>query len=140
MARISANEFAEKWQRRMKNAVEDMRQGIQRVNEAPTAKAAAKADKMLAKITEAVQSGVWSERLRKVGLEDWRQAILSKGLQRVASGVDGATDKVQDFAQQLLQHIDAGLNQIRQMPDMTIEDSVNRAAAWIRHMSKFKKK
>lgn len=140
MARVSANEFAEKWQRRMKNAVEDMRQGIQRVNEAPTAKAAAKADKMLAKITEAVQSGVWSERLRKVGLEDWRQAILSKGLQRVASGVDGATDKVQDFAQQLLQHIDAGLNQIRQMPDMTIEDSVNRAAAWIRHMSKFKKK
>ncbi len=140
MARVSANEFAEKWQRRMKNAVEDMRQGIQRVNEAPTAKAAAKADKMLAKITEAVQSGVWSERLRKVGLEDWRQAILSKGLQRVASGVDGATDKVQDFAQQLLQHIDAGLNQIRQMPDMTIEDSVNRAAAWIRHMSKFKKR
>lgn len=140
MARVSPNEFAEKWQRRMKNAVEDMRQGIQRVNEAPTAKAAAKADKMLAKITEAVQSGVWSERLRKVGLEDWRQAILNKGLQRVASGVDGATDKVQDFAQQLLQHIDAGLNQIRQMPDMTIEDSVNRAAAWIRHMSKFKKK
>jgi len=66
--------------------------------------------------------------------------MVEKGIPRIPGGIDAAADKVRDFASQLLPYIDSGLGKIRSMPDMTIEDAVNRAATWIRYMSAFKKK
>jgi len=140
MARVTPEEFVEKHNRRLKQAVEDIRAGVNRVTVAPTQLAARKADKMLAKLTERIKDGTWAARLQKVTLEEWRQKMVDKGLPRIPGGIDAAADKVRDFASQLLPYIDAGLAKIRSMPDMTVEDAVNRAATWIRYMASFKKK
>lgn len=140
MAKLTPQEFREKQARRLKGAIEDIRAGIERVSTAPTAQAAAKQEKMVANLTQAVQSGKWAARLKKVTLEDWKAATATKGLPRIASGIDGAAAKVEDFAAQLLSYEDQVLAQIKAMPDLTLEDSINRATTWIRQMSKFSKK
>lgn len=138
--KVTAEEYAEKHARRLKASVEDIRRGVERVTEAPTAKAAAKQDKMLANLTRAVQDGKWAAGLRRVTVEEWKTKTINKGLPRIAAGVDEAHDKVVSFATDLLAHEDGVLRKIETMPDLTLEDSINRASTWIREMSKFKRK
>lgn len=137
MARVTASEFQEKHARRLKGAVEDIRKGVERITVNPCEQAAAKKDKMVAKLTEAVNSGKWSRNLRKVTLDDWKTKMIDKGIPRISGGIDGAKDKVTAFAAELLPHVDAGVEKIKKMSDLTIEDSIARAGAFIRHMSKF---
>jgi len=140
MAKLSPEQFAEKHNRRTKAALDDMRAGIERVTESPTAKAAAKQEKMKARLLAAIESGKWANGLKRVSLEEWKEKMVNIGVGRVASGLDANKKKVEEFAAQLLPHIDAGLKEIEKLPDVTLEDSINRMTTFIRHMSKFKRK
>ena len=140
MAKLTPKEFQEKHARRLKGAVEDMRRGVENVTEAPTAKAAAKADKMRANILASIDNGKWAKGLTRVSLEEWKRKTIDKGINRVASGIDGAADKVEAFASELLPHIDAAQTKIKKMPDVTLEDNINRMTEFIRDMAKFKRK
>lgn len=137
MAKLNAKEVTEKHARRLKGAIEDMRIGIEKVSVAPTAQAAAKQDKMKAKINAAIDSGKWANGLRAVSLEEWKGKITSKGLPRIASGIDGATAKVEKFYSQLLPHIDRTVADVKRLPDLTLEDSINRMSTFVRGMAKF---
>ena len=137
--RITPEEAQEKHARRLKAATEDIRRGIDRVTESPTAKAAAKADKMLQKVSESVQSGKWAAGLRRVSLEEWKEQTRDKGVNRIAAGIDASADKVTSFFTDLFGYQDKGLAEIARMPDMTLEDSISRATAWMRYMSKFRR-
>ena len=140
MSKLTPQEFQEKHARRLKGAIQDIQAGVQRVSTAPTAQAAKKADKMLANVSKAVQSGKWASRLNKVTLQDWQQATVNKGTPRIAAGIDGAAAKVVDFATQLLPYQDALASKVNALPDLTLEDSINRATTWIRGMAQFTKK
>ena len=137
MAKMSAAETAEKWGRNTKGATEEMRRGVQRVTEAPGQKAAAKADKMRAGIVNAIDSGKWAENVGAVPLSEWKEKMLTKGVGRVSAGVDAANGKVVDFHNQLSDHQDRLSSQISNMPDLTLEDGINRMVAQVRGMSEF---
>jgi hypothetical protein len=122
----------------MKASLPDIQKGIERVTESPTAKAAKKKDKMLAGITEAVNNGKWERGLQRVTLEEWKEKTISKGLGRIAAGVDAAGQKVEDFAAKLNTFQDSLKGTVDKMPDMTQEDRINKAVAWMRGMAKFK--
>jgi len=139
MARVTAEEYQEKHARRLKGAISDITRGVERVTTNPCELAAAKSDKMLAKLSEAVQSGKWAANLKKVSLDDWKTKMVNKGIPRISGGIDGAKDKVVAFAKDLLPHVDAGVAKTKKLPDLTIDDSINRAATFIRHMAEFKK-
>jgi len=139
MAKLTPAEFTEKHARRLKASVEDMRRGIDRVTESPTEKAAAKQDKMLTNLTSAVSSGKWAAGLKRVSLEEWKRKARDIGVNRVAAGIDGAKEKVQAFAEVLLPHIDRGQDKIKAMPDVTLDDNINRMTSFIRHMSELKR-
>ena len=139
MAKLTANEFQEKHARRLKAAVEDVRKGIDRVTESPTEKAAAKQDKMLTNLTAAVTSGKWAAGLKRVTLEDWKRQTRDVGVNRIAAGIDAAKSKVIAFAEELLPHIDRGREKIKAMPDVTLDDNINRMVAFTRHMSDLKR-
>ena len=140
MARLTPDEFAEKQARRLKAAVEDMRLGIEKVTEAPTVKAAAKQEKMKARLIQKIDDGTWANRLKSVSLDEWKRKTAEIGTARVAMGIDAARNKVKSFAEQLLPYQDSLKSQIDKMPDMTLEDSINRMTTWIRGMAKFRKK
>jgi len=139
MAKVNPEEYQEKHARRLKGAITDITRGVGRVTVNPCELAAAKSDKMLARLSEAVNSGKWAANLKKVSLEDWKKKMVEKGVPRISGGIDGAKDKVVNFAKVLLPHVDAGVDKIKKLPDLTIDDSINRAATFIRHMAEMKR-
>ena len=138
MARVNAQQYAEKWARRMKGATEDMRIGVEQVSVAPGVQAAKKADKMLAGIQRAISDGTWQRAVSAVSLEDWKDAYLTKGIQRVAAGVDGAMNKQVQMATKLLAAVDAAVAKVNQMPDATLDDRINKSAEYMRTMANAK--
>ena len=134
------NDVAQKWARNLGNAVQDIQRGVQSVTDSPMEKAAAKKDKMLQRLTEAVQSGKWEEGLRRVSLQEWKEAFIKKGIPRIAQGAAASQQKMAEFMAELLPHIEQGRAQLQQMPDLTLEDSIARVTWWVRHMSQFKRK
>lgn len=139
MAKLSPQEFQEKHARRLKASVEDIRRGIDRVTENPMDKAAAKKDKMLQNITAAVNDGRWERGLKRVSLEMWKSKTRDVGVNRISAGIDAASAKVQAFAEELLTHIDAGQAKLKGMPDITLEDNINRMTSFVRHMANMKR-
>ena len=139
MARLTALEFQDKHNRRLKAAVEDVRKGIDRVTESPTEKAAAKQDKMLTNLTAAVSSGRWAAGLKRVSLDEWKKKARDVGVNRIAAGIDAAKDKVIDFANQILPYIDRAQSEIANMPDVTLDDNINRMNTFVRRMAQFKR-
>ena len=139
MAKLTAAQFQEKHARRLKAATEDVRAGIDRVTENPCEKAAAKKDKMLTNLTRSVQDGKWEAGLKRVSLEDWKKKARDIGVNRISAGIDGAKAKVVMFAEQLLPHIDRGTEKIKVMPDVTLDDNINRMTTFIRHMATMKR-
>ena len=139
MSRLTPEEAATKQATRLKGATEDIRRGIERVTSAPTAKAAAKQDKMKTNLNAAIDSGIWKKRLMAVSLEDWKRQAMDKGVNRIAAGIDGAHSKQVDFYGKLLPAVDAARTKVEAMPDISLEDNINRMTTYIREMSKFKK-
>jgi len=139
MSKYTADQVQSKWARRLKGATEDIRDGVASVTEAPGVAAAKKADKMKQNIVQAIESGKWQKRVSAVSLDEWKSKMLEKGLTRVASGVDGASGKMQQFYSELLPYQDKLKSEIAKLPDLTLEDSISRMTTWIRGMSKFKR-
>lgn len=138
MAKVTPVEFAEKWKRRMSQSTEDIRRGIDRVSEAPGVKAAAAADRMVQNLTESVTSGRWGRKVSEVSLADWKNAAKEKGLARVATGAAQAEAKMARIAAELLPAVDAAAAEANALPKGTIDDSINRAATFMRRMREFK--
>jgi hypothetical protein len=138
MALPNATQMAANWANGMAQAGEKIRAGVQAVTEAPTAKAARRTDAMLAGLQRAIASGKVAAGLNAVSLEDWKSATLNKGIGRVAAGAAAAKPKVQNFAQQFLPHLEAGLRELDSMPRGDIETNIARATAMMRHNAKFR--
>ncbi len=138
MARKSPGASAEKWGRNTKTATQDMRDGINRVTEAPGVKAAEKQEKMRQGILDSIDSGKWADNVASVSLGEWKQKMLEKGVPRVSAGVDAAQPKVLQFHTQLADHQDRIDSVLDGMSDLTLEDGINRAVAQMRGMSEFK--
>jgi len=137
--RVTPEEYAEKQARNLKASTPDIRRGVERVTESPTAKAAAAEEKMIARLTESVRSGKWANGLQRVTLEEWKAKMLGKGVPRIAAGIDAAYDKVVAFASELLPFQSTLQNKVEGMPDLTLEDNIERASEWMRGMAKFKR-
>lgn len=138
MARVTPQEYAEKLARRLSAATQDIQAGVNRVTESPTAAAAAQRDLMRARINEALDSGKWEQSLQRVTVSDWKSAMLSKGVPRIASGIQDARPKLQRVAAQLLPAVDAAAQRVRAMPKTSLEDRINRAVEYMREMSRFR--
>ncbi|NVM22311.1 MAG: hypothetical protein HWN68_11095, partial [Desulfobacterales bacterium] len=140
MARVTPEEFQEKHARRLKGAVEDIRRGVERVTESPTAKAAAKKTKMKTNLNAAIDSGKWERGLKRVSVDEWKKKTVEKGIDRIAAGIDAAADKQVAFARELLPFIDTQKEGIKKLPDVTLEDNITRMTTFIRGMAKFERK
>lgn len=139
MPKGTPSSATEKWQRNTKAATQDYANGVQGVSEAPGVRAAKQADKMRQNILKSLDDGTWQKRVAGVSLNDWKQKTLAKGPQRIASGVDGAVDKMGKFMSELYPHQQAIQDELENMPSVTLEDSIARAVHNMRRMSEFKR-
>jgi len=137
---VEAKDVVEKWKRRMKAATDDMRKGAQAVTVAPSKKAIEKKEKMRANVLEAIDTGRWERQLEKVSLEQWQKSYIEKAIGRIAAGVEGATDKMEDFMTKLLSEVERIKRIVDAMPDTTFEERMERMRKWAEEMHKFKYK
>jgi len=135
MSKLTAEELTEKWGRRTKAAVPDIQAGIARVTESPMDKAADKAEKMKMNLIASIDDGTWAKRLRAVPLSSWKDKTIQKVGERLAGGVDAAHDKHLRFASWLNARQDEISNKVKTMPDMTLEDNINRMSTQVREMA-----
>lgn len=139
MAKISPTEAAEKWATRLAGSTSEITRGVNAVTESPTAKAAAKQEKMLQNLMQSVNSGKWAAGLNRVSLQDWKKATIEKGVNRIPGGAMAAKGKMQTFMSQLLPYQEGLQAQIEGMNDLTLDDSIARMNAWVRGMANFKR-
>lgn len=130
---------AQKWKRNVQAATVDIQEGVQRVTESPAQKAIAKKDKMRQNILASIDDGSWEKGLSKVTLEDWREAMIKKGIPRMAQGAESGAPKMEAYMSKALPYMDALSARIAAMPDLNLTDSIARATAWITGMAEFKK-
>ena len=130
----SPEEAAEKWQRRTRAATEDYRRGIERVTTAPGEAAARNAEAALQNYAEAINSGKWQAAVRAVSLQDWQKAATTKGVQRIPQGVEEAAPKVRQVYQELFPAIEAARDAALRMPNITLEQRIERSTTFMREM------
>lgn len=123
---LIASNVADKWKRNYAASAESVRQGVMAVTVAPTELAARQADRALAGYREAIESGRWAANLRKVGLEDWKQSMLTTGLNRMASGATTGQPKMERFMNRWLPIMARASEQVKGMPKGTIDDALAR--------------
>jgi len=138
--RMSASEAQSKHARRLKASTEDIKAGVNATSEAPSLKAVAKQDKMRENLLAAIDDGTWAARLGKYTLSQWKSDMINKGVGRISKGIDEAAPKVTAFFNALLPVAYAISDEVKGMPDMTLDDSVARAETAIRRMAEFRYK
>jgi len=140
MAKLTAEQYAEKQARNLKNSLPDIRSGIERVSSAPGVAAAAAQSRMKDNLNRAIDSGLWASKVRGVTLEEWKDAALNKGVDRIASGIDAARSKQVVMAGRLLSAVDSAAAKSNALPKGTIQDSIARMTSFVESMHQFKGK
>lgn len=136
--RGTPEERAEKWARRTSASQTDWQKGVEAVTESPGAKAAAAADLWQQKLTMPEAKDKFKRNVGRVSTEQWKQKTVA-GAGRFSSGAAANVDKMVAHQRDSESYIEAGRRMIAGMPNVTIEDKANRAAAWVRYMAKYKK-
>jgi hypothetical protein len=140
MPKVSAAEATEKWARRTKAATQDMRAGVERVQNNPAEAAMASMDKMLANFIDAIESGKVRRGLERVTLQQWKDRMINVGVGRVAAGVDNkGAPKMDAFTREFFSHLEQVESELADMPSTTLEDNINRAVHVMRRNAEFRR-
>jgi hypothetical protein len=94
---------------------------------------------MKTNLLAAIDSGLWKRRLQAVTLDEWKTKARDVGVNRIAAGIDAAHSKQVEFYSKLLPAVDAAKTKINSMPDVSLEDNINRMSTYVREMAKFRK-
>lgn len=132
----TADQIAAKWAQNLSGATQAITDGVNGVTTAPGLAAARQKDVYVANVT--ASAGKWATNVAAVTLPAWQQAMITKGVPRIASGAQAAQPKFTNFMNQLLPHIATVKSQLPARGGL--EQNINRATAMIRGMAKFQAK
>lgn len=135
MARVNAQQWLQKWGTNLNASGPYIQSGVQRVTTAPGQAAAAASDRMLAGVQKAVTSGKWAKGVSSVTLQQWQNAMIQKGIPRLAQGVTSAQQNKQPQIQALLTAVDTASAAANALPKGGLEQGIARATAFMRSMS-----
>ena len=140
MAKLSPQEQAEKLARRLKSSTADIQRGIERTTTAPGIAAGKAQEKMRQNINAAIDDGRWKRGVEGVSLEDWKRKAISKGIGRIAAGVDEAMPRLVEVATNLQSAQSAIDSKLAGMSTMTLQDNIQRMVTQVTEMAKQKGK
>lgn len=133
--RLDPTVAAQNWVTGLGSAGQKIQHGVQSVSEAPGVKAARNAGGYLNGVQGAVQK--WQRKVAAVSLGDWQQAMLTKGVPRVAQGAQAGQAKFAASITPLFQYMSSGLSQIDNMPNDTPAARDSRMLAWVNYMRNY---
>jgi hypothetical protein len=135
--RSDAATATSRWVNGMSNSSDAAKRGVAAVNVSPGLSASQAADKWLAKVTQSKDK--FARRTAAVTLQQWQASMNNYGIQRMASGAQQKQQKFTSFMQEYLPYLKSGVEQIQQMPKNTLDDSINRMVAMVRHNAQFQR-
>lgn len=133
----TVDQVTAKWVGRLSGATAEITAGIDRVSEAPGAKAAGKKGKWLMAIQASADK--WAARVGGVSLESWKAAAKNIGVPRIASGAQAKQGKYRQYMAEFAPHLAALETKLQSMPDDTFEQRLARMTAAARHNHDFRR-
>lgn len=132
----SAQGVAQKWLRGVSGSAEAYKQGVSEVTVAPGEAAAQNLDLMIAKLIAMRDDGSLAEAMRSVSLEQWKQAAIQKGAQRLASGAQASVGDMENF---LIQFLPFAEQVSKNLPSRgTLEQNIERMNQNVRQLATFR--
>lgn len=138
MAAKTVQSIVDKWVRNSQAGTESAKLAVEAVTENPCALAAAKKAEYVSGVIAAKDK--WEDRLRQVTLQDWKKAMLSKGIPRMAQGIADAKPKMTKFMNEFMPFVTNAAAEVRAMPKGTLEQGIARMTAMVRKLAEFRKK
>lgn len=126
---------AANWAAGMSGASTKLKAGVNAVTTAPTQLAAAAVDRQVAGVQHAAATGKTQRALQAVSLQQWQNAMITKGLPRIASGAQAAIPKMQQFMGQFLPFQAALVAQLPARGDLNT--NIQRATQMMQGTSQF---
>lgn len=127
---------AQEWVKGASQSGDKITRGINRVSEAPGAKAARKKDKYRQGVNDNIEK--WAGNTAAVTLEQWRADAL-KGVPRVAEGARNKEGKYAGAIGPVLAHMQGVLNTVDAMDDSNLEARIAKSGAFQRGMARYRR-
>lgn len=138
---LSPRDAAQKWLNRARTAGDAIRAGVNAMTEAdnPLEKAAAREQYWAQRVQEAAQQRKFSRGLRNVTFQQWREAMITKGIPNYANGLNSGASKLQNFMESWLPWIQQGQQRLRDMPRGTLQQNIQRMTTMVEHLANFRR-
>lgn len=127
MAKLNAQQLADKWSRRLQAAGPDIAAGVDRTTKDPGALAAAAKPLWVAKMADPATANAWATNVAKVGAASWKDAMKNKGIPRLQTGVARAVQTKIPRWTSLLSAVDAAVADANAHPRGDINANLQRA-------------
>lgn len=135
MPNFDAVSAARNWTAGLTGAGQKVTDGVNRVTQAPGQKAAAQSQKYLNNVTASVPK--WQRKVAAVTLEQWRSAMIQKGVPRIASGAQASETKFQNALVPLFQFMSGLWQQVDAMDTSTPAARDAKMLAWSQGMRQY---
>lgn len=132
---LDPTQATNKWVSRMQAASAEITAGVQAVTEAPGIAAAKAANVWITRIQ--ASKAKWERNVAAVTLEQWKTAMIERGIPAINAGVTAKSGNYLAYAQKAYPYIATGVNHVKNMPKGTIAQSIARASYFIEYMSKY---
>ena len=126
----TAQDWLTAWGNGLNAKVANYTKGVNAVQIAPGAAAAAKAEKMRAGVNAAIDSGKWQRNVSAVSLGDWKSAASTKGAQNIPSGVAQAQKTKAAAITKMLADTAAAVAAVQGMPTDTLQQRIAKSSAY----------
>jgi hypothetical protein len=124
---------AAKWAQNLSAATTSITAGVNAVTTAPGQLAAAQSAVWLARLQ--ASQAKWERGVSAVTLAEWKNAMLNKGIPRIATGAQAAIPVMQRFMTAWLPYEAAGVNSLP--PRGTVQQNIQRAVAMMNYNAAF---
>lgn len=128
-----AGTIAADWAQRLAGSGDKIKAGVEGTRVSPGSAAAAQADVWAANTAAAKDK--FRKNTAAVSLGEWQDAMVTKGLPRIAQGATAAQAKMESFMGKLLPYQAAAKGRIPARGNL--EQNISRMTAWVREMAKF---
>lgn len=138
MAKLTAEERADKLIRRGGEATEDVVRGIERMKETPGAAAKRAKERYRSAVLKALEDGTWDAGHESYSLPEFKERAIPKIRERYASGLTAARPKIVKAQEELIKLDETIARGLGGMPQDTDQQREARMLYNLRERKKFK--
>lgn len=134
MGMPTPQQAASKWQAGLSGATQRITDGVNSVTTSPGAAAARQKAAYVAGVQ--TKADKWAANVGKVSTQDWQQAVIQKGIPRIAQGATASQPKMEAFFGRFLPHMASVVGSLP--PRGNIDQNIQRMIQTVRGAASFK--